>query len=94
MAEDTGDKTEQPTARHLEKAWNKGQFARSAEIQTVCVVMAGTVALLILGTQTWSQMHQLLASIWGISTTCQLPSTPCRATPSALQSSWASVPDP
>ena len=65
MAEDTGDKTEQPTARHLEKAWNKGQFARSAEIQTVCVVMAGTVALLILGTQTWSQMHQLFASNLG-----------------------------
>ncbi len=65
MAEDTGDKTEQPTGRHLDEAWNKGQFARSAEIQTVCVVMAGTAALLFAGAQTWGQMHQLLASNLG-----------------------------
>ena len=65
MAEDSGDKTEQPTARHLEEARNKGQFARSAELQTVAVVMAGTAALLFAGAQTWRQMHQLLAGNLG-----------------------------
>ena len=65
MVEDSSDKTEQPTARHLDKAWNKGRFARSAEIQTVCVVMAGTAALLFTGTLMWSQMHQLFASNLG-----------------------------
>ncbi|GDY23413.1 flagellar biosynthesis protein FlhB [Verrucomicrobiota bacterium] len=62
MSEDSGDKTEQPTARRLEEAWGKGQFARSAEIQTVFVVMSGTVALLFAGPQIWRLMSQLVAT--------------------------------
>lgn len=45
MAEDRGDKTEQPTERRLTEALGKGQFAKSQEIQTVLVLMAGVWAL-------------------------------------------------
>ena len=62
MSESAGDKTEQATARRLEEAWGKGQFARSAEIQTVFVMLAGTSALLLAGADIWNQMRHLLAS--------------------------------
>ena len=45
MSEQIGEKTEQPTARHLEEALKKGQIARSREVQTVFVLMAGLLAL-------------------------------------------------
>ena len=36
----------QATPRRLEEAWKKGQFARSAEVQTVLVLFGGVLALL------------------------------------------------
>ena len=53
MAEDTGDKTEQPTAKKLEEALKKGQIPQSAEVQTVFVLMAGLAALMFTGQETW-----------------------------------------
>ena len=41
MPEHAGEKTEQATPRRLEEALKKGQFARSAEVQTVFVLCAG-----------------------------------------------------
>lgn len=62
MSAATGDKTEQATPRRLEQAWGRGQFARSAEIQTVFVVLAGTAALFLAGANIWHQMRHLLAT--------------------------------
>src|ERR1700759_1445459 len=52
MAENTGDKTEQPTAKKLEEALKKGQIPQSAEVQTVFVLMAGLAALMFTGQET------------------------------------------
>ena len=59
MAENQGDKTEQPTEKRLAEAIGKGQFAKSQEIQTAFVLMAGVWAL---------QSHggQLLNDITGV----------------------------
>jgi flagellar biosynthesis protein FlhB len=56
MAEEsTGEKTEQPTQRKLEDAIKKGQIARSAEVQTVFVLMGGLAALTFAGREIWQQ---------------------------------------
>ncbi len=51
MAEgDSGqEKTEEPTARRLEKAREEGQVARSKELGTMAVLMSGAVGLLLFG---------------------------------------------
>ena len=54
--EQSGEKTEQPTQRRLDEAWNKGQFARSAEVQTVFILMSGLMALFITGSETWKRL--------------------------------------
>src|SRR5271156_2741747 len=53
MSEQTADKTEQATAKRLEQAYNKGQFARSAEVQTVFVLMSALLALTFSGSEMW-----------------------------------------
>ncbi|MEY2410407.1 MAG: flagellar biosynthesis protein FlhB [Verrucomicrobiota bacterium] len=56
MKEFAGEKTEQPTLRKLEEAVRKGQFPRSAEVQTIFVLMASMLALLFCGGETWRQL--------------------------------------
>ncbi len=63
MKDSGGDKTEQPTPRKLEEAWKKGQFARSAEIQTVFVLGAGLLALVFSGRDTWQLLQTTLATV-------------------------------
>ena len=60
MAEQQGDKTEQATPRRLEEAWNKGQFARSSEVQTVFVLFAALTALLFTGQEIWQLLGRLM----------------------------------
>ena len=55
MSESAGEKTEQPTAKKLEDALRKGQIARSAEVQTVFVLLAGLAALMFTGQDVWKQ---------------------------------------
>jgi flagellar biosynthetic protein FlhB len=62
MSEQIGEKTEQPTARHLDEALKKGQIARSREVQTVFVLMAGLLALKFTGAETWRLMGRTLVS--------------------------------
>jgi flagellar biosynthetic protein FlhB len=62
MSEQVGEKTEQPTPRHLEEALKKGQIARSAEVQTVFVLMAGLLALKFTGGETWRLLGRSLVS--------------------------------
>ncbi len=56
MAEAAGDKTEQATPRKLEEAVKHGQFARSAEVQTVFVLFAALTALTFTGPEIWQQL--------------------------------------
>ncbi len=65
MSEHVGEKTEQATPRRLEEAWKKGQIARSPEVQTVFVLLGGTLALMFTGRETWSLLHASTASILG-----------------------------
>lgn len=62
MSEHAGEKTEQPTHRRLEEAARRGQFARSAEVQTIFVLAAGMAALLFTGQETW---HSLVSTFSG-----------------------------
>ena len=55
MAESTGEKTEQPTQRRLEDSIKKGQIPRSAEVQTVFVLMGGFAAMTFAGREIWQQ---------------------------------------
>jgi flagellar biosynthetic protein FlhB len=56
MKEFAGEKTEQPTPRKLEEASRKGQFPRSAEVQTIFVLTSVMLALMFTGAETWRQM--------------------------------------
>jgi flagellar biosynthetic protein FlhB len=60
-----GEKTEQATPRRLEEAWKKGQFARSAEVQTVFVLFGAILALLFTGREVWQNLAMMLASSLG-----------------------------
>jgi len=53
MAEETGEKTEQPTQRKLEEALKHGQTPRSAEVQTVFVLLGGIAAMTFSGREIW-----------------------------------------
>lgn len=56
MAEDKGDKTEQPTGKKLDEAIKKGQIPHSAEVQTVFVLLGGLAALSFAGNEIWQQL--------------------------------------
>ena len=50
MAEDSAqEKTEQPTAKRLEKAKDDGQVPRSKELTTTAVLLLGSIGLLVFG---------------------------------------------
>ena len=63
MSEQVGEKTEQATAKKLEEAHSKGQFARSAEVQTVFVLMASLTALMLSGGEMWRMMAHTQVSV-------------------------------
>jgi flagellar biosynthetic protein FlhB len=50
---EVAEKTEQPTQRKLEDAQKRGQIPRSAEVQTVLVLLGALTALLFFGGETW-----------------------------------------
>src|ERR1700722_2170420 len=65
MAEQTGEKTEQPTPRRLEDALKKGQIARSAEVQTVFVLLGSVAALTFAGREIWQQFVSVIVLTLG-----------------------------
>jgi flagellar biosynthetic protein FlhB len=65
MAEQTGEKTEQPTPRRLEDALKKGQLAQSAEVQTVFVLFGFLAALTFAGHEIWQQFVSVMAMTLG-----------------------------
>ena len=56
MSEQAGEKTEQASPKRLEEAQKKGQFPRSAEVQTVMVLMGAMIAMMFSGTEIWQMM--------------------------------------
>lgn len=58
-----GDKTEQASPKRLDQAFNKGQFARSAEVQTVFVLTAALTALMFAGPEIWRVMGNAQISV-------------------------------
>ena len=65
MAEQTGEKTELPTQRRLEDAIKRGQTPRSAEVQTVFVLMGAVAALTFSGREAWSQLANAAIQVLG-----------------------------
>lgn len=63
MAEHAGEKTEQATPKRLEEAIRKGQFARSAEVQTVFVLCSGLIALRVAGLDIWEKLAHVIVGI-------------------------------
>jgi flagellar biosynthesis protein FlhB len=65
MSNQHGEKTEQPTPRRLEEAIRQGQIARSPEVQTVVVLLAGVTALLFTGQEMWQHLVGVLVGLLG-----------------------------
>ena len=65
MDEQTGEKTEQPTAKKLEEAIKRGQIAHSSEVQTVFVLLGFLAAITFAGQEIWQQMVSVVAMTLG-----------------------------
>src|SRR6478735_1248646 len=65
MSQHAGEKTEQATPRRVEEALKKGQFARSAEVQTVFVLGAALLGLRMAGPDTWEHLARVFQGIYG-----------------------------
>jgi flagellar biosynthetic protein FlhB len=65
MAEHAGEKTEHATPKRMEEAFNKGQVAKSAEVQTAFVLMAALVGLMFSGGEMWRTMANTQVAILG-----------------------------
>jgi len=61
MSDQYGEKTEQPTQRRLEEAQKQGHIARSAEVQTVVVLLGAVCALSFTGRELWQTLGQVMA---------------------------------
>jgi flagellar biosynthesis protein FlhB len=60
-----GEKTEQATPRKLEEAAKKGQFPRSAEVQTVFVLAAALAAMMFAGRESWQHLMVVMSGTLG-----------------------------
>ena len=61
MAEDSGqERTEEPTAKRQKESREKGQVARSKELNTLAVVMVAAVGLLMLGPEMARKLMDLM----------------------------------
>ena len=61
MAEDSDlEKTEQPSQRRLEQAREEGQVARSRELSTFAVLLAGGAGLWVMGSSLTGQLTKLI----------------------------------
>jgi flagellar biosynthetic protein FlhB len=67
MAEsDSGEKTEDPTAKKLADARKKGQIARSKDLGTMFVLVGSAVALLILGDSLVVEMSKMMKRMFSL----------------------------
>lgn len=60
MAEDSQqERTEEPTSKRLSEAREKGQIPRSRELNTVAMLLAGSLAMLVFG-------DDIMKDLWGL----------------------------
>ena len=64
MSESAGEKTEQASQKKLDEAQQKGQIARSPEVQTVFVLGAALMALSFSGREIWNLMAHTQVAIF------------------------------
>ncbi|GAB5380708.1 MAG: flagellar biosynthesis protein FlhB [Aliiglaciecola sp.] len=67
MANDTHEKTEEPTAKKTEDARKKGQIARSRELSTTLVLVGSAAAFLLIGEQIASALYQVTLRSFNLS---------------------------
>jgi flagellar biosynthetic protein FlhB len=65
MSDQVGEKTEQPTPHKMEEAFKKGQIPRSAEVQTVFVLMGALASLAFAGREIWAQLVGAIVMTFG-----------------------------
>src|SRR6185295_16526784 len=65
MAEHAGEKTEQASPKRLEEAIKRGQFARSAEVQTLFVLAFGVMGIKFAGPEIWKTFSGAQFAILG-----------------------------
>ncbi|MGB0893684.1 MAG: flagellar biosynthesis protein FlhB [Parashewanella sp.] len=66
MADDSGERTEEPTSRRLQQAREKGQVARSKELGTSAVLLAASIALAMLGPDLALSLDKMMTQIFTI----------------------------
>jgi flagellar biosynthetic protein FlhB len=66
-SESGADKSEEPTSKRLEEARKKGQIARSRELNTLAVTLAGAIALLMFGAQMGDDLLDIMRSSFSMS---------------------------
>ncbi|QDT65633.1 flagellar biosynthesis protein FlhB [Calycomorphotria hydatis] len=75
MADDTGDKTEEPTERRRQEQREKGNVARSQDLAAAGLMLAVAVALMTFGVPLASDMADLMAAMLSHTHLQLLPST-------------------
>ena len=65
MPEDKGNKTEQPTARRMQEALQKGQVAKSQEINTCIVLLVAVFTLFFSGAFLYRHMTEMMRHVLG-----------------------------
>ncbi len=65
MADDPESKTEQATPKRLEESITKGQFARSAEINTLFSILTTLIILKWLGSDLWTELSYQFRGLLG-----------------------------
>ncbi len=66
-SESGADKSEEPTSKRLEESRKKGQIARSRELNTVVVTMAGIGGLLVYGGDFGQTLLELMRGNFALS---------------------------
>ena len=62
MAEDSADRTEDPTARKLQRSREEGQIARSVELTSAAVMIGAVLSFFVLGRFWWQETSAKFAA--------------------------------
>ena len=62
MADDSAERTEEPTSQRLRKAREEGQVARSIELPTAAVLITATLFFSLAGNYLFHRLGQLFTS--------------------------------
>lgn len=63
MSEDAGEKTEAPSAKKLREAADRGDIARTPDLESVAVMFAGLGAIRMFGPTMWSQFSEVMSGV-------------------------------